>query len=841
MLSAQGDDADTEGLGPPALYHQLRTERLEPAGHIHDGQLQIDRFALDLSSGDLYLLTLDGNRPAIAVFLGEGVVRAYPPDGIEHHQLERFIDDDDYLDEPFERLVLWFADDTGDQLQALADDAPARDTDDANDLLEDRRSRLLEKQLVNPDSRLLVALLESGESSESNAARPFLYAQVDTNDEGWLTIEREPHAPEEIRLFRFDERRERPDVWMGFHALWDFEPSVRAAAFDGFPRNPEMEGKVEENDDDDDDWNARDLGLGLRPLTPDLEGWAARVQVARTDVDLALEASGDVTARAALLVESQQPLAALRLQLSRFVEVTDARWRSPVSSDVDDLRDASLLDGFSDAPDEPVDLTGEQLHFVKERHPRRMEDDLYEPQVTLLLPRTVPAGERFIVELAYEGPLVENLRADSRYLLKDTIDWMPNHADNRRSRLSMTFRIPDRFQIASATTLLDDYVTEQTRVMRWVCDGAVRGMSFNFGQFEISNIGVADLPEAYVYEDKNRRGYSRGSRERAIDDIVGTLQTFQEYFGPYPFDSLRLTEAPWNLGQAFPGLVLLSFQAFGGLHNREAEAFRAHEIAHQWWGAQVDWDSYRDQWISEGFAQYASAVYALSGLDNEDEYLGMLDAWRLNVLGKVNVGQSLGLRHGLTPDQIRRSDAHEAGPVVVGYRLRRAESPVDYHIVAYDKGAFILHMLRMMLTDLASGDDTRFRTLMRGFVSDHRDVPASTRAFEDAVSSAFGEPMAWFFDQWVYGTDVPTYRPDLDVSPVADQPDPFLLHGTIRQEDVPSGFRMPVPIVVRFDDGPPAIHEVVVDAPEVEVAVPLRAEPADVEFNYHHAVLAHVR
>ena len=837
ISASQGDDA--EGLGPLPLYDQLRTGRVEPAGHISDGQILIDRFAFDLTDGDLYLLTLDDDRPAVAVFLGDGAIRAYPPDGVEHHQLERFLDDEDFVEEPFDRLVLWFADNTGDRLRALADDTLGRDADDANDLLEDRRKKLLEKQLENPDSRLLVDLLEAG---QSQIARPFLYVLIDTDDEGWVTLEQEPHQPEELRLFRYDERRERTDVWMEFHALWDLDADVRESALDGFPRNPELEGKIEENDDDDDDWNARDLGLAVRPVTPRHENWSPRVHVPRTDVDLALESSGDVEGRAALLIEARQPLTALRLQLSQFVEVTDVRWRPTVPTDVDlnDVRAVPLLGGFSDAPDEPVKLTGDQLHYVKARHSRRMEDDLYEPRVTIVLPQTVPAGKRFIVELAYKGPLVQNLRADSRYMLKDTIDWMPNHSNNRRSRLGLTFRIPDRFEIASGTTLLEEHVREDTRVMRWVCDKPVRGMSFNFGQFTASDVGVADLPGIYVYEDDNRLGFSAGSRERAVKDLVGTLRTFQDYFGPYPFESLRLTEAPWNMGQAFPGLVLLSYQAFGSLHTGEAEAFRAHEIAHQWWGAEVDWDSYRDQWISEGFAQYAGAVYAQHGVGKEDEYLSMLDSWRLNVLAEVNVGQGLGLRYGLRPEQIRRSDGHEAGPVIVGYRLGSVESPLDYYIVAYDKGAFILHMLRMMLTDLATGDDTRFRTLMRAFVSDHRDIPATTAAFERTVSDVFGEPMDWFFDQWVYGTDVPTYRPELEVSRVADQRDPFLLHGTIEQEDVPAGFRMPVPILVHFDDYPSVAHRVWVDAPSVDVSLPLQAEPSDVEFNYHDAVLARV-
>ena len=88
---------------------------------------------------------------------------------------------------------------------------------------------------------------------------------------------------------------------------------------------------------------------------------------------------------------------------------------------------------------------------------------------------------------------------------------------------------------------------------------------------------------------------------------------------------------------------------------------------------------------------------------------------------------------------------------------------------------------------------------------------------------------------------MPTYRPDLEVSPVVDQPSPYLLHRTIRQEDVNDTFRMPVPIMVRFADHPPQIHRIWVDADSVDVEIPVPANPTDIEFNYQHAVLAHVR
>ena len=166
---------------------------------------------------------------------------------------------------------------------------------------------------------------------------------------------------------------------------------------------------------------------------------------------------------------------------------------------------------------------------------------------------------------------------------------------------------------------------------------------------------------------------------------------------------------------------------------------------------------------------------------------------------------------------------------------------MDYRLLVYEKGAFILHMIRMMLMDFETGDDSQFRTLMSWFVDEHRQQPATTRAFEAAVTRAFGKPMDWFFDQWVYGVDVPTYRPDLKVSPVIDQDLPYLLHGTVRREDVPDDFQMPVPIALQFDDHPPIVRRIWVDADTVEVEIPLPAEPEDIEFNYQYAVLANVR
>ena len=857
----EADDAPHEPLGPPPIYKELREARLEHAGRIRDGRLRTDRFEFELTDGHLYLLAPVAGRVMAAVFLGDGQVRFYPPDAVEHHQLEKFLDAD-YLEESFDRIVFRFSDDTAERLRALANPAPERDVNKANDLFEDRRKALLERQQINRDSRLVADLLaaqadiNSGESGNppprAPGTRGYFVAEVDGKDHDWFTIQVEPRDLEEVQISRFNRRRNIRDVWSSFHSLDDFTPGTLPDPFAAPPPKRDESDAADHDGRDD----APEPDLPTRPAEPDQEHWSAPVRVPAVDVDLALDGNGKARGTAVLAIDALRPMAVVRLNISPVLEVTDVRW-VPRQDDAgadeparpDQAEETTAAGSSVEEPDpsEPEPLRGEPLHFVQEKHDRRFSEDLYEPWVTVKLPRLVDRGERFTLEFAYEGKLVERLRSTQDFFLRDTQNWYPRHPDARRSSFRLTFRVPEKYQVASGGTLMEDRVEGKTRIVRWVVEEPVSNMAFHYGRFDVSHIQIDGVPPIAVYANRYHRGFAPGNREKTIEDLASSIRVYGDYFGPFPFASLLVTETPALGGQAFPGFLLLSYQTFGALHTGEAELFRSHETAHQWWGSAVDWESYRDQWISEGFAHYAAALYVLVGLGEESQFREMLDAWRLDVLGVVSVGQGLGLHYGYRPQAIRESDGSDSGPLVVGFRLNSTETPLDYQILVYEKGAYVLHMLRMMLTDFEKNDDRdgnndeRFRQMMRPFANDHLDRPATTRTFEEAVTRAFDEPMDWFFDQWVYGVDVPTYRPDLAVVPTGDGDLPFALRGQIVQEDVPEDFRMPVPIRVTFDDHPPMVHRVWVEAARVDVDLPLPARPSEIEFNYLNAVLARVR
>jgi len=154
--------------------------------------------------------------------------------------------------------------------------------------------------------------------------------------------------------------------------------------------------------------------------------------------------------------------------------------------------------------------------------------------------------------------------------------------------------------------------------------------------------------------------------------------------------------------------------------------FLAHELAHQWWGHGVAGENYHERWLSEGAAQYAAALWVRQshGETAFREALRRMSRWAL-----------------------RESDK---GPISLGYRLGHLrDDPQVFRAVVYDKGAYVLLMLRAIL-----GGDL-FPKVLRSLLADHRFGKVGTDDFREALEAASGKSLAPYFEAWVYGTAVP--------------------------------------------------------------------------------------
>jgi hypothetical protein len=290
-------------------------------------------------------------------------------------------------------------------------------------------------------------------------------------------------------------------------------------------------------------------------------------------------------------------------------------------------------------------------------------------------------------------------------------------------------------------------------------------------------------------------------------DAAETLGFYNHMLGPYPFSALRITQFPGPESQGWPGMIYLSSYTFLTPEQRQELGMSEfvqdffgtltvrHEIAHMWWGHEVFWDSYRDQWLSEALANYCALM--MTERDEPEKFRVLMEGYR---------NQLLYARPG--------GELFNAGPVTLGVRLNSAKFPNAYQAVVYGRGAWLIHMLRCMLDDSIrnsrtksklTGDDL-FLQVLQTLLERHRDSGMSTadfrHAFEDVLPDSLRfegrKSLDWFFDGWVNGTAIPA----LDVIGVhfTRQNEETFVSGVIRQHDAPYDLVTSVPVYAEDGD-----------------------------------------
>jgi len=299
-----------------------------------------------------------------------------------------------------------------------------------------------------------------------------------------------------------------------------------------------------------------------------------------------------------------------------------------------------------------------------------------------------------------------------------------------------------------------------------------------------------------------------------------------------------------GFGQSWPGLVWLPICSFFDStvrHNLGLDLgdrgywkiVAPHEVAHQWWGHTVGFNSYRDQWMSEGFAEMSASLFIQFIEKNPKKFSEFWNDERRSLTERNR-------------DGIRAIDA---GPITMGYRLNN--SRVGFNIardLIYPKGAYILHMIRMMMWENKLGDQN-FKATMQDFVKTFGGKSATTEDFKAIVEKHMNKTMDldgnqrmdWFFNEYVYGTALPSY--DLVSSVDKDGTGDPVVNFKITQSGVDKSFAMAVPIYLELADGRtvPVAHAQLFGNSSVEGKLPLKGwkdPPKRALINYNHDVLA---
>ena len=207
------------------------------------------------------------------------------------------------------------------------------------------------------------------------------------------------------------------------------------------------------------------------------------------------------------------------------------------------------------------------------------------------------------------------------------------------------------------------------------------------------------------------------------------------------------------------------FYADAPFHGRGLqEGIIAHETAHQWFGDAVTEKSWPHLWLSEGFATYFAALYTQHA-HGDSAFLGEMARLRGQILSDT----------GSVP---RR-------PVIDTVETNLLDL---LNTNSYQKGAFVLHMLRSQL-----GDSAFFRGLRDYYIA-HKDGNALSDDLRAALERASGKDLRAFFDQWLR-------RPGYPEVEVIGENDATGMVTVVKQHDRFGFFEFPLPILIRTNDG----------------------------------------
>jgi hypothetical protein len=498
-----------------------------------------------------------------------------------------------------------------------------------------------------------------------------------------------------------------------------------------------------------------------------------------------------------------------------------------------------------------ADEQGQDLYFIQES--RKEDGSFY-----AILPQAPPLGKEQSIHVEYAGDKVLEEAGEGSYYVGARISWYPNlNGFGEKAIYDLTFKVPRKYRVISVGTLQAESIEQDLVVSHWITPIPVAVAGFNYGAYEklelpdditgykISGYYLSELPDNLRGNRALASMAPRSMTKYALEQTRAQLQLCSHYFGKSPYDEIYITEQPnFNFGQSWPYLIYLPISAytdstqrwmlFGQINNKFTgfvQEVTPHEVAHQWWGHAVGWASYHDQWLSEGFAEFSAGLFLQQavGGDWRKDYIAFWERLRQRVLEKNNFG--------IAPN--------DAGPLWMGLRLVSPRTPEAYQNVTYPKGAYVLEMMRSIMRSTDDKDqDKAFIAMMHDFVESHRERAATTESFKAIAERHMTKLMDlggngrldWFFNEWVYGTQVPRYHFEYQLAPA--EGGKVKLHMTVTQSEVDDHFAMLVPVFSDFGGGMIRIGQLGVVGNSTRSAdVLLPSQPKKVALNAYKEIL----
>jgi aminopeptidase N len=301
---------------------------------------------------------------------------------------------------------------------------------------------------------------------------------------------------------------------------------------------------------------------------------------------------------------------------------------------------------------------------------------------------------------------------------------------------------------------------------------------------------------------------------------IPSVAYFSETVAPYPYEKLAMIVGATRFGgmENSSAIVFTSRLFEPRPQDRISKTFGtpigtnvliAHEIAHQWFGDSVTESTWSDLWLSEGFATYFAGLF-LQRYESEEAFQGYMSENAATALAYEKSNRI----------PIFDRDTEDLFKLLNGNN--------------YQKGAWVLHMLRARL-----GDDAFFRGI-RNYYHAHVNATANTEDLRAALEKSSRQDLRGFFQRWVYDSGHPQYELSWNFSLKSTASGSASrsreLRLTLKQLQPGNVFLDPVPIVIKTPSGSRDLVLKPTGRTTVET-IQLREQPSGIELDPRNTLL----
>ncbi len=436
----------------------------------------------------------------------------------------------------------------------------------------------------------------------------------------------------------------------------------------------------------------------------------------------------------------------------------------------------------------------------------------------LIFNEPVKAGEEIRLEFYYQGKIApENRRSEAMamqttgesdfflpptFLYSNHSTWYPQLVSRPYSGVEVSITVPQSYAAVTNGMQTGIETIDGNVTYSYLCRLPAKYFSLFVGRLDSHFRKESVVPIDVYYVSLDRVAAEEYSK--AADKI---LRFYSDYFGRYPYQNLALVLRPVHEpGGHAPATVAIVNRVFkffqkrfapDPLHIPEYPHFLlAHEIAHQWWGQTVGWRTYRDQWLSEGFAQFAAWEYMKAEHGEE--------AWKK--LGRIFYNWI--------------EDKTYAGPVILGARLGHIkEDPQAFSALLYNKGAYTLNMLKNWM------GEEQFSKCLAEFYNAYQFKRVGVEEFTAIAQKYSNDDLGPFFQQWLYGWDIPELKWTQRIDGTPENP-VLKIHFQQQQAAL---YRLKVPLEIRGAKGEVYNALARLDQADQEISISLPFMPVSVD------------